>query len=49
VEGGTSNTDPTFFTRTRFENRVFRKSFYLFPIPQTEVQRNPYLVQNTGW
>lgn len=49
VEGGTSNTDPTFFTRTRFENRVFRKSFYLFPIPQTEVQRNPNLVQNTGW
>lgn len=49
VEAGTSNTDPNFFKRTRFETRVFRKSFYFFPIPQTEVQRNPNLVQNPGW
>lgn len=49
VEAGTSNTDVTFFQRTRFENRVFRKSFYFFPIPQTEIQRNPNLVQNQGW
>lgn len=49
VEGGTSNTDIAFFTRTRFETRVFRKSFYFFPIPQTEVQRNANLVQNPGW
>src|SRR5699024_8964111 len=28
VEAGTSNTDISFFQRTRFENRVFRKSFY---------------------
>lgn len=49
VEAGTSNTDVAFFQRTRFENRVFRKSFYFFPIPQTEVQRNPNLVQNPGW
>lgn len=49
AEGGTSNTDLTFFKRTRFENRVFRKSYYYFPIPQTEVQRNPNLVQNPGW
>lgn len=49
VEAGTSNTDVSFFTRTRFENRVFRKSFYFFPIPQTEIQRNANLVQNPGW
>ncbi|MBZ4190897.1 RagB/SusD family nutrient uptake outer membrane protein [Niabella beijingensis] len=49
VEGGTSNSDLNFFKRTRFETRVFRKSFYFFPIPQTEVQRNPNLVQNPGW
>jgi len=49
VEGGISNTDPNFFKRTRFETRVFRKSFYLFPIPQTEIQRNTNLVQNPGW
>lgn len=49
VEAGTSNTDIAFFQRTRFETRVFRKSFYFFPIPQTEIQRNPNLVQNQGW
>ncbi len=49
AEGGTSNSDPAFFKRTRFETRVFRKSFYLFPIPQTEIQRNKNLVQNPGW
>lgn len=49
VEAGTSNSDPAFFTRRVFENRVFRKSFYLFPIPQAEVERNPNLVQNPGW
>lgn len=49
VEAGTSNTDMEFFQRTRFESRVFRKSFYFFPIPQTEIQRNPNLVQNPGW
>ncbi|MGJ1386481.1 RagB/SusD family nutrient uptake outer membrane protein [Sphingobacterium spiritivorum] len=49
VEGGSSNSDLTFFRRTKFETRVFRKSFYFFPIPQTEIQRNANLVQNTGW
>ncbi len=49
AEGGTSNSDVTFFTRKRFETRIFRKSFYLFPIPQTEIQRNPNLIQNLGW
>lgn len=49
VEAGTSNTDMAFFKRTKFETRVFRKSFYLFPIPQTEIQRNINLVQNPGW
>lgn len=49
VEAGTSNTDLEFFQRTRFESRVFRRSFYFFPIPQTEIQRNPNLVQNPGW
>ena len=49
AEGGTSNSDLAFFKRTRFESRVFRKSFYYFPIPQAEIQRNPNLVQNLGW
>lgn len=38
-----------FFKRTAFETRVFRKSFYLFPVPQTEINKNVNLVQNPGW
>lgn len=49
VGAGTSNTDPAFFQRTQYETRVFRPSFYLFPIPQDEIQRNHNLVQNPGW
>ncbi|WP_245541995.1 RagB/SusD family nutrient uptake outer membrane protein [Proteiniphilum acetatigenes] len=49
VESGTSNTDPAFFQRTIFETRVFRKNFYLFPIPQSEVEKNQNLAQNPGW
>ncbi len=49
VDGGTSNSDPNFFQRTAFESRVFRRAFYLFPIPQREVERNPNCVQNPGW
>lgn len=49
VEAGNYATDPSFFQRTIFETRVFRKSFYLFPIPQREVERNPNCVQNPGW
>ncbi len=40
---------PEFYKRTIFETRVFRKSFYLFPIPQTEINKNKNLVQNPYW
>ncbi len=49
VNGGASNIDPIFFQRSVFKTRIFRKSFYLFPIPQIDVQKNPNLVQNPGW
>lgn len=39
----------TFYKRTVFENRVFKKSFYLFPIPQGELNVNEKLVQNPYW
>lgn len=39
----------SFYNRTVFENRVFRKEFYLFPIPQTEIDRDKNIVQNPGW
>jgi len=38
-----------FYTRTAFETRVFRKEYYLFPIPQNEIEKSPALVQNPWW
>jgi hypothetical protein len=49
VSGGTSLSDPVFHQRVVFETRVFRKSFYLFPIPQSEINKNKNIVQNPFW
>lgn len=49
VDAGTKLTDLVFYQRTIFERRVFQKHYYLFPIPQSELDRDPKLVQNTGW
>ncbi len=38
-----------FYKRTIIENRVFKKQFYLFPIPQTEIDKCPGLTQNPWW
>ena len=38
-----------FYKRTVFETRVFRKAYYLFPIPQLEINKDPNIVQNPGW
>lgn len=38
-----------FYKRTAFEERVFKKAYYLFPIPQTEIDKSPGLVQNPWW
>ncbi|MFZ6012202.1 MAG: RagB/SusD family nutrient uptake outer membrane protein [Bacteroidota bacterium] len=40
---------PAFYNLSAFENRVFEKRHYLFPIPLQEVLINKQLVQNTGW
>jgi starch-binding outer membrane protein, SusD/RagB family len=49
VAAGTSFTDPAFYKRTVFETRVFQKKHYLWPIPQSEIERNKLMVQNPGW
>jgi hypothetical protein len=59
VDGGTStnlnNVNWTsadmkpFYVRTVFETRVFRKAYYLFPVPQLEINKNPNIIQNPGW
>jgi len=49
VDAGTKVTDLVFYQRTIFERRVFLKNYYLFPIPQSEIDRDRKLVQNPGW
>ncbi|MGX5817702.1 RagB/SusD family nutrient uptake outer membrane protein [Chitinophaga lutea] len=49
VDAGTKLADLVFYQRTVFERRVFLKHYYLFPLPQSEMDRDPQLVQNTGW
>ncbi|WP_410222489.1 RagB/SusD family nutrient uptake outer membrane protein [Pedobacter sp.] len=49
VDAGTKQQDLVFYQRTMFERRVFLKNYYLFPIPQSEIDRDKNLVQNPGW
>ena len=53
VRGGdpkTNNFKSTeFYEPVAFEQRVFKKAYYLFPIPQSETDKSPALVQNPGW
>lgn len=39
----------TFYTRTRFQTRVFERKLYLYPVPFSEMQKSKNLVQNPGW
>ncbi|MNR61223.1 SusD family protein [compost metagenome] len=38
-----------FYNRVPFEERVFSMKMNLFPILQSEIDKNPSLVQNPGW
>lgn len=38
-----------FYKRKVWETRIYSKRMSLFPIPQTEINRNNKIVQNTGW
>ena len=49
INAGNSVNDPSFYVRTVFENRVFQKKHYLWPIPQQEINVDKNLVQNPGW
>ena len=42
--------DPkAFFTRKVYQNRIFEKKHYWSPVPQSEMDKNPNLVQNPFW
>lgn len=38
-----------FFKRSVYQRRLFTVKNYWFPIPQSEIDKNPNLVQNPGW
>lgn len=42
-------TASAFYVRTPYQTRVYKKSYYWFPIHQTEIDKNPRLVQNPYW
>ena len=47
---GTHLQDDEFYVRTVTDTRVFRSPVhYLFPIAQSEINKNPSLIQNPGW
>lgn len=38
-----------FYKTVTLQNRIFADKHYLMPIPQTEIDKDPNLVQNYGW
>jgi hypothetical protein len=49
VSEGAGLWDISFYRRTKVEDRVFEKRLYLFPIPQSEIDKNVRIVQNPWW
>lgn len=50
IGAGTSLQDDAFYKRIFFKKRVFETpKHYLWPIPQTEIDKTPTLTQNPGW
>lgn len=50
ITAGIRASDRNYYTRVKVENRVFEPQHYLFPIPQTEINKNiNNIVQNPGW
>ncbi|EOR95924.1 hypothetical protein ADIARSV_0874 [Arcticibacter svalbardensis MN12-7] len=39
----------TFYQRTKFQTRIFKRKNYFFPIPLIEMQKSTKLIQNPGW
>lgn len=43
------NDPEAFYVRTPYQKRVYHKKYYFFPIFQTEIDKNPNLVQSPYW
>ena len=48
-DGGLGFSFTGFYTRTLFQKRFWDDKMYLFPIHQTDIERDRSLVQNPGW
>lgn len=44
-----ANKNVNFYKRVVQQERIYSKRMQLFPIPQSEINRNTAVVQNTGW
>ncbi|RYY37856.1 MAG: RagB/SusD family nutrient uptake outer membrane protein [Sphingobacteriaceae bacterium] len=50
IAAGNSLQDNAYYQRTVVEQRVFQPAkHYLFPIPQSEIDKTPNVIQNPGW
>lgn len=50
TEKDDSESNPrAFFKRSSYQRRVFTAKNYWFPVPQSEIDKNPNLVQNPFW
>jgi starch-binding outer membrane protein, SusD/RagB family len=49
VFAGTSLTDPDFYTKTRTSTRNWDNKYYIFPVPQSELNKNFAMVQAPGY
>ena len=49
VDKGTHLQDDAFYERSFLKHRVFEKKHYIWPIPQTEINKTPTIIQNPGW
>ncbi|OQP44538.1 hypothetical protein A4H97_09195 [Niastella yeongjuensis] len=46
---GSSLTDPAFYVKTRTSTRVWDNKYYIYPIPQSELNKNFVMVQAPGY
>jgi hypothetical protein len=49
VFDGNSLSDPAFYVKTRSSTRIWDNKYYIFPIPQSELNKNFVMVQAPGY
>jgi len=49
AKSGDASNANAFFVRTQYQKRVYNKKHYWFPVYQTEIDKNPNLVQAPFW